>query len=186
MVTSNRPAKPIRYGGVAVSLHWMVGLLMICGFYLGWIMTDIPGFTPTKLKYFSWHKWIGVTVFALAVIRLLWRFTHRAPPLPDMTSALQRAAAHAVHGLLYLLMLAISVSGYLYSSAAGIQVVFLGLVPLPTIIAPDTTLKLLLRTTHVWLNYTLLLLFALHMLASIKHHFIERDGILGRMTPFLK
>ena len=51
------------YSGPAVALHWLIALLIICGFYIGWIMTDIPGFTPTKLKYFSWHKWIGVTVF---------------------------------------------------------------------------------------------------------------------------
>lgn len=175
-----------RYSGVAISLHWLIALLMICGFYLGWIMTDIPGFTPTKLKYFSWHKWIGVTVFALAVIRLLWRLTHRAPPLPDTTTAFQKAAAHAVHGLLYLLMLAIPISGYFYSSSAGIQVVYLGIVPLPTIIGPDKVLKAALRTTHIWLNYTLLAFFALHVLAALKHHFIERDGILGRMIPFLK
>ena len=63
----------------AIGLHWLIALLIVCGFWLGWIMTDIPGFTPTKLKYFSWHKWIGVTVFALAVVRVLWRATHRAP-----------------------------------------------------------------------------------------------------------
>jgi cytochrome b561 len=179
-------ATPQRYSGVAISLHWLIALLMICGFYLGWIMTDIPGFTPTKLKYFSWHKWIGVTVFALAVIRLLWRLTHRAPPLPDSTSAFQKAAAHAVHVLLYLLMLVIPISGYFYSSSAGIQVVYLGIIPLPTLISPNPALRVVLRTTHIWLNYTLLAFFAMHVLAALKHHFIERDGILGRMIPFLK
>ena len=91
----------------------MIALLIVSGFTIGWIMTRIPGFTPEKLRYFSWHKWIGVTVFALALVRVLWRLTHEAPPLPSGMSAWQRAAANAVHGLLYLLMIAVPVTGYL-------------------------------------------------------------------------
>jgi len=75
MMTTDPPSRQ-RYSATAMSLHWLIALLIVTGFYLGWIMTDIPGFTPTKLKYFSWHKWIGVTVFALAAIRLAWRLTH--------------------------------------------------------------------------------------------------------------
>ncbi|MDR6375911.1 MULTISPECIES: cytochrome b [Paraburkholderia] len=175
-----------RYHSAAIALHWLIAVLIVGGFYLGWIMTDIPGFTPTKLKYFSWHKWIGVTVLMLAVARVLWRATHRAPALDSATPAWQKAAAHVVHGLLYLLMLAIPVSGYLYSSAAGIQVVYLGIVPLPTFIGPDPALKATLRTVHVLLNYTLLALVAMHVLAALKHQFVDRDGLLARMIPFLK
>jgi cytochrome b561 len=175
-----------RYGGTAIALHWLIALLIVCGFYIGWTMTDIPGFTPTKLKYFSWHKWIGVTVFVLAVVRVLWRATHRAPELQGPLPQWQKAAAHAVHMLLYVLMLAIPLSGYFYSSAAGIQVVYLGIVPLPTFIGPDPALKATLRTVHVLLNYTLLALVAMHVLAALKHQFVDRDGLLARMIPFLK
>ncbi len=126
-------------------LHWLIALLIVCGFALGWVMTDIPGFTPTKLRYFSWHKWIGVTVFALAVVRILWRATHGAPAMPRRMPAWQRGAAHPVHLLLYALMIAIPVSGYLYSSAANVPVVYLGLIPLPRLIAPDPHLKELLK-----------------------------------------
>ncbi|WP_144151917.1 cytochrome b [Paraburkholderia sp. BCC1885] len=175
-----------RYSATAMSLHWLIALLIVSGFYLGWIMTDIPGFTPTKLKYFSWHKWIGVTVFALAVIRLAWRLTHRAPALPPGMAPLQKLAAEVVHVILYVLMFAIPASGYLYSSAAGIQVVYLGLVPLPTLIGPDTALKVVLKTIHIWLNYTLLALVTAHVLAAVKHQLIDRDGLLARMIPFLK
>ncbi|WP_434111613.1 cytochrome b [Paraburkholderia caffeinilytica] len=174
------------YSGPAVALHWLIALLICCGFYIGWIMTDIPGFTPTKLKYFSWHKWIGVTVFVLAVARVLWRATHRAPALDSATPTWQKAAAHLVHGVLYVLMLAIPLSGYFYSSAAGIQVVYLGIVPLPTLIGPDQALKASLRTVHVLLNYTLLALVAMHVLAALKHQFVDRDGLLARMIPFLR
>jgi cytochrome b561 len=174
------------YNGVAVLFHWLIALLMICGLYLGWVMTDIPGFTPTKLRYVSWHKWIGVTVFALALLRLLWRATRGAPPIPAAMPKWQRAAAHATHSLLYVLMLAVPVTGYLFSSAAGVQVMYLGILPLPTIIGPDLALKALLRTAHIALNYTLLVLLATHVLAALKHQFVERDGLLARMIPFLK
>ena len=70
MASKSLPAVPARYAHTAIALHWLIALLIVCGFALGWVMTDIPGFTPTKLKYFSWHKWIGVTVFALAVVVL--------------------------------------------------------------------------------------------------------------------
>jgi cytochrome b561 len=175
-----------RYSRTAIGLHWLIALLIVCGFYLGWIMTDIPGFTPTKLKYFSWHKWIGVTIFALAVIRVLWRATHQAPPLPRRIAGWQKGMAHLVHFLLYALMIVIPVSGYLYSSAAGIQVVYLGIVPLPTLIAPDKALKVTLRLVHIYLNYTLLVMVGLHVLAALKHQFVDRDGLLARMIPFLR
>jgi len=174
------------YTRTAIAFHWLIALLIVCGFSLGWVMTDIPGFTPTKLRYFSWHKWIGVTVFALAVLRILWRATHAAPPMPRRMPLWQRGAAHLVHLLLYVLMIVIPVSGYLYSSAANIPVVYLGLIPLPRIIAPDPQLKEVLKNLHIALNYTLLVLVALHVVAAIKHQLIDRDGLLSRMLPFLK
>jgi cytochrome b561 len=174
------------YTRTAIALHWLIALLIVCGFALGWVMTDIPGFTPTKLKYYSWHKWIGVTVFALAILRILWRATHVPPPLANTIPALQRIGAHAVHVLLYLLMFTIPLTGYLYSSASNIPVVYLGIVPLPRLIDPDPALKDLLKTLHVTLNYGLLALVALHAAAAVKHQWLDRDGVLSRMLPFLK
>jgi cytochrome b561 len=174
------------YTRTAIAFHWLIALLIVCGFSLGWVMTDIPGFTPTKLRYFSWHKWIGVTVFALVVLRILWRATHPAPPLPDGMPAWQRMVAHVTHWLLYLLMVLIPVSGYLYSSASNIPVVYLGIIPLPRLIAPDPVLKNVLKVVHISLNYTLLVLVVLHVAAALKHHWLDRDGLLARMIPFLK
>ncbi|HVE07773.1 MAG TPA: cytochrome b [Paraburkholderia sp.] len=174
------------YTRTAIAFHWLIALLIVCGFSLGWVMTDIPGFTPTKLRYFSWHKWIGVTVFALAVLRILWRATHAAPPLPDGMPAWQRSAAHLMHVLLYALMVLIPASGYLYSSAANVPVVYLGLVPLPRLIDPDPTLKVVMKTVHIGLNYTLLVLVVLHVAAALKHQWLDRDGLLSRMIPFIK
>jgi cytochrome b561 len=166
------------YTRTAIAFHWLIALLIVCGFGLGWVMTDIPGFTPAKL--------IGVTVFALSVLRILWRATHGAPPLPRRMASWQRTAAHLTHLLLYVLMIAIPVSGYLYSSAANVPVVYLGLVPLPRLIAPDPVLKVVLKNIHITLNYTLLVLFVLHVAAALKHQWLDRDGLLSRMIPFIK
>ncbi|WP_323121852.1 cytochrome b [Burkholderia alba] len=185
-MASSSPSLPTSYTRTAIALHWLIALLIVCGFALGWVMTDIPGFTPTKLKYYSWHKWIGVTVFALAILRILWRATHVPPPLPKAVSAPQRWAAHGVHMLLYLLMFAIPITGYLYSSASNIPVVYLGIVPLPRLIDPDPALKDVLKTLHVTFNYGLLALVVVHAVAAVKHQWLNRDGVLSRMLPFLK
>jgi len=119
-------------------------------------------------------------------VRILWRATHGAPAMPRRMPAWQRGAAHFVHVLLYVLMIAIPVSGYLYSSAANVPVVYLGLIPLPRLIAPDPHLKELLKNVHIVLNYTLLVLVGLHVAAALKHQWLDRDGLLSRMLPFLK
>ena len=149
-------------------------------------MVRIPGITPDKLRYFSWHKWIGVTVFALAVLRLFWRVSHPAPPLPAGMSAWQRVAAHAVHVLLYALMIAIPVTGYLYTYAANVPVVYLGVIPLPRLIGPDPALKGVFKAVHIALNYGLFALVAVHVAAAVKHQWLDRDRLLSRMLPFLK
>src|SRR3954467_1605091 len=109
-----------RYTRTAMFFHWTIALLIVAGFTLGLVMTDIPGITPTKLKYFSWHKWIGVTVLALACLRLLWRLRHAAPAYPASMPGWQVQAAHGLHALLYVLIFAVPVSGYFYTLAAGI------------------------------------------------------------------
>ncbi|MFX1736027.1 cytochrome b [Paraburkholderia sp. A1RI_3L] len=169
---------------MAMLLHWSVAALIVWGFALGWIMTDIPGITPTKLRYFSWHKWIGVTVLVLALARVVWRATHRPPALPDAMHGWEKLAAHAGHAALYVLMFAVPVSGYLYSSAAGIQVVYLGVLPLPTLIGPDDALKVLLKTVHIALDYALAAVVAAHLLAVVKHELLDRQRIVARMLPF--
>lgn len=172
------------YTNTAIALHWAVAALMVWGFALGWIMTEIHGITPTKLRYFSWHKWIGVTVLVLALARLLWRATHQPPELPDGMHAWERLAAHAGHALLYVLMLAIPVSGYFYTSAAGVPVVYLGVLPLPTFIHADPALAKVLKAVHIWLNYGLLAAVAGHLLAVVKHQLFDRQRLLQRMLPF--
>ena len=173
----------LRYTKTAILLHWLIALLIIASFALGVTMTDIPGITPSKLKYFSWHKWLGVTVLGLACVRLLWRLTHLPPPYPPRMSDWLKSAATALHMLLYVLLFAVPVSGYFYSLAAGVPVVYLGLIPLPVLMGPDPALKPLLKTFHYFLNMLLLGSVGLHALAALKHQFIERDDVLKRMLP---
>lgn len=173
----------LRYTKPAVLLHWLIALLILAAFALGVTMVDIPGITPTKLKYFSWHKWLGVTVLALACARLLWRLAHPAPPYPATMPGWQKSTAHGLHGLLYVLMFAVPVSGYFYSLAAGVPVVYLGMLPLPVLIEANANLKPVLKQGHYLLNMTLLVCVALHVAATFKHVVIDRDGMFRRMLP---
>lgn len=175
---------PTRYTGTAIALHWLVTFLILAAFPLGLYMSDLV-LSPLKLKLISYHKWLGVTVFLLAAIRLAWRATHTTPPLPAAMPAWQQRAAHGLHHLLYLLLFLVPLSGWLMSSAKGFQTVYLGLLPLPDLLAKDQALGDLLRQAHQLINYALLALVAAHVGAALKHHFIDRDGILARMLPFL-
>lgn len=173
-----------RYTTTAIVLHWLIALLIVGTFTLGLVMTDIPGFTPTKLKYVSWHKWAGVTVLLLAALRLLWRLANRPPAYPDTMPRWQQGAAHGLHHLLYVLMFAVPATGYLYSSAAGVPVVYFKLVPLPTIIEANAQLKPVLKEVHYWLNMVLAGVVGLHVAAALKHVLVDRDGAMRRMLPF--
>jgi cytochrome b561 len=170
----------MRYTKPAIVLHWLVALLIFAGFPLGLYMVDLP-LSPDKLKLYSYHKWIGITVLLLAAIRLGWRLTHTPPPLPDSVAVWQRRASAVVHGLLYLLMIVIPVSGWLMSSAKGFQTVWFGVLPLPDLLEKDRELGELLAGVHKILNFTLLGLVVLHVGAALQHHFIERQPFLQRM-----
>lgn len=172
-----------KYTKTAMLLHWLIALLIIAGFSLGVTMVDIPGLTPTKLKYFAWHKWLGITVLGLACARLLWRLGHKPPPYPMDMPLWQEKVSALVHGLLYVLIFAVPVSGYLYTTISGVPVVYLGLFEIPSLFAADPELKPLFKQLHYVLNVTLLAAVSLHVLAALKHHFIDRDKILKRMLP---
>lgn len=172
-----------RYTRTAILLHWLSAALIVSGFVLGVTMVDIPGLTPTKLKYFSWHKWIGVTVLGLACARLLWRLAHPAPTYPQTMPHWQQKAATALHVTLYVLLFAVPVSGSFYSLAAGVPVVYLGVIPLPVLMEANPALKPVLKQVHILLDMTLLAAVGLHVLAALKHQFIDRDGVVKRILP---
>ena len=169
-----------RYTGMAIGLHWMIAMLIFSAFPLGLYMHDLK-LSPTKLHLYSYHKWIGITVLMLAVLRVLWRATHKPPALH--LARWQEIASHIVHGLIYLLILAVPVSGWLMSSAKGFKTVWLDILPLPDLVAKNKALGDLLSNVHTALNYTLLALVLMHVAAALKHHFIDRDDVLLRMLP---
>lgn len=170
-----------RYGGMAMTLHWLTAVLIVANLLLGLSMVPLP-LSPRKLQWYQWHKWIGITVFLVTWLRLAWRWRHPAPPSAD-TKPWQRRSATAVHATLYGLLVLIPISGWVYSSATGVQVVYLGLVPLPDLVAKDRALASILKLVHVTLNFVLFTLVCLHVAAALKHHFFDRDAVLARMLP---
>ncbi|MCV2356053.1 cytochrome b [Paucibacter sp. B2R-40] len=175
-------AKPPRYSAVAIALHWLLAIAIIGALGLGLYMSDLP-FSPSRLKLYNWHKWAGVSILLLSALRLLWRLTHRPPadlPMP----ALQARAAHVTHGLLYILFFAVPLVGWAYSSAAGFPIVWFGVLPLPDFVPVDKALAASLKLAHKVLAYGLAALILAHLGAALKHHFIDRDGLLDRMSPF--
>jgi cytochrome b561 len=172
-----------RYSGVAIALHWLVALLIFGALALGLYMVDLK-LSPTKLKLYSWHKWLGVTIWLLVVVRLGWRLIRRPPPAPPMP-AWQRRAAAATHVLLYVLVLVIPITGWLFSSASGFPVVYFGVLQLPDLVGKDKGLAELFQSVHAALNYVLMAIVTVHILAALKHHLIDRDTVLHRMLPLL-
>lgn len=172
----------VRYGAVAQLLHWLMAALIIGAFCVGFYMVDLK-MSPTKLKLFSYHKWVGVTVFALAFVRVSWRLYRPAPPLPATIPVWQQHASTLSHRLLYLLVVLVPLSGWLMSSAKGFQTVYFGVLPIPDLLVKNADLGKQLESLHWALNKLLLAVVLLHAGAALKHHFIHRDGVLLRMLP---
>ncbi len=180
------PSARTRYTAVAIALHWLLALVILGMFSVGVYMTDLP-FSPQRLKLYNWHKWVGITFLALTVLRLLWRVTHRPPALPAVvTSAMpswQMRAYHATHHLMYVLFFAVPLAGWAYSSAAGFPIVLFGQIPLPDLVGADKALAELIKPLHELTALALMGLAGLHLAAALKHHWVDRDGLLLRMMP---
>ena len=185
-VSSPARSRAARYTLTAIVLHWVLAAAILTAFAVGLYLEGLP-FSPAKLKLINWHKWAGVTILALSVLRLLWRLTHRPPALPaKIESAMpgwQRAAYHGTHHLMYLLFFAVPLLGWAYSSAKGFPIVWFGVLPLPDLVAPNPELAEAIKPLHGLAAWGLIGLVALHVGAALKHQFIDRDGLLARMRP---
>ena len=170
-----------RYTHVAIAMHWLLALMIIGSLSLGLYMADLP-FSPARLKLYNWHKWAGVAILVLSALRLLWRLSHRPPADLPMPAWQQRAASGA-HLVLYGLFFAVPLAGWAYSSAAGFPIVWFGVLPLPDFVPVDRALSESLKPLHRWLAYALCAVVMLHIAGALKHHFIDRDGLLRRMLP---
>jgi cytochrome b561 len=182
--TQSRDTMPESYDRAAIALHWITALLIVANLLLGLSMVPLP-ISPRKLQWYLWHKSIGVTIVAVTSLRLAWRAL-RPHPAPVAMPSWQRRATTVSHAMLYALLLVIPISGWLYSSATGVQVVYLGIVPLPNVVPKDKALADTLRIVHVTLNALLAGVVCLHVAAALKHHFVDRDAVLVRMLPIFK
>lgn len=175
-----------RYSTVAIVLHWLLGISIFAMFAIGIYMSDLP-FSPLRLKLYNYHKWAGVTFLILSVLRLVWRLLNKPPALPKAIEqampSWQTKVYHATHYALYALFFAVPLIGWAYSSAAGFPIVLFGVLPLPDFVAVDKEFAKQIKDLHEISAFALVGLAVLHIGAALKHHFIDKDGLVSRMLP---
>jgi cytochrome b561 len=182
----------LRYGTGAMIFHWLIAALLIANLCLGLYFADLPRSDPWKFELTQLHKSIGLTVLVLSVLRLVWRLTHRVPPLPaDMYWGL-RVAARASHYLFYFLIIAIPLSGWIMVSAStlGLPTYYFHLFHWPNLWfmadlprAQKIGLHEPLESVHNVLAWSAIVLIPIHVAAALYHQFIRRDDIFRRMLP---
>ncbi len=182
-----------RYTTVAVILHWLIAVMLAGQIFGGWLAADESTPRAQAFQLFQLHKSFGLTILALSIARLVWRLGHKAPPMPETMAGWERAAARSVHVLFYILIIAMPLSGWALISSAPYTVttMYFGLFEVPVLPVFSGALRgkdmhELLESTHSALVWITIGLFLLHVAAALKHHFVNRDGVLARMLPFLK
>jgi len=171
-----------RYGAVAQLFHWMIVVLIITQFVLAIKAGNLP-LGPAKIATLAQHKSVGMTIFALAVLRLLWRLINPVPAIPTTSPRWQQIGAHISHVALYGLILITPLLGWIMSSARNFSVSWFGLFTLPDLVQPNRARYDLFHEAHEILAWTLLAIAVLHAAAALKHHFFDRDNVLRRMLP---
>ena len=172
-----------RWGSLSQLLHWLIVALIALQATLGLTGLLLP-LGMEKLAVLARHKSIGITILGLAVLRLLWRWLNPAPPLPCNLTPLERFLAHFTHVTLYVLLLAMPLTGWMMSSARGFPVSWFNLRQLPDLVPKSEALYDALVRTHAALAIGLAVTVALHVAAALKHHFVLKDDTLRRMLPF--
>ena len=168
-----------QWGWPSKLLHWLTALLILIQIPLGYYADDLQR-SPLKLELFGWHKSLGMVILMLAIMRLLWRMAGSIPALPDATLLQQRLAGLG-HSLLYGLMLALPLSGWVMSSAANRPINLFWLIEVPAITGPNKALKDIAEEVHEVSVTLLLVVLAVHIGAALWHHFKLRDSVLKRM-----
>lgn len=172
-----------RYGIIASLLHWFMALLIVVIIGLGLYMVELPdvGFNLQKIKLIFLHKELGMLALAFVLLRFVWRLGNVIPLLPLTVPVWQRVAARIVHLAFYGFMVALPVSGWMMSSAAGIPVTFLGVFTLPDLVSPNMNEVPMYIAIHKWVGYGLIATIGLHISAAMLHHFVYKDDTLRRM-----
>ncbi|HTZ77543.1 MAG TPA: cytochrome b [Stellaceae bacterium] len=171
-----------RYGGAAITLHWLVATLIAAALVLAWVLPHRrdPGYD----LLLELHKSVGISVLLLAVLRLCWRYISPVLPAPGLTDMEARGSV-AIHALLYVIMIGIPLTGYLFSSAEGQSLNFFGIATFASPLATDQTFSRPVEFLHKAGQWAVYGAVGLHVLAALYHYFVRRDGVLQRMLPFL-
>ncbi|MGQ7844448.1 cytochrome b/b6 domain-containing protein [Granulosicoccus sp. 3-233] len=179
-----------RYGDTAVIFHWLIALLIIGLLAIGKYMSSLDENDPVRYALTQWHKSFGITVLLLSLLRLAWRFTHKPPPELDSIPNWQQRAASLAHGLLYVLMIAIPLTGWIMVSASplNLDTVLFNVIEWPHL-PPFASLENRESIAHSFHDYheiaanLLILILLAHIGAALKHHWLDKDGTLLRMLP---
>ncbi|ALR06973.1 cytochrome b [Xylella fastidiosa] len=172
-----------RWGWLSQALHWLIAVLILGLGIGGLIMGDLPK-TPNYFWVYTAHKSIGISVLALAVLRLLWRLYAGAPKPVTGTPVWQERVANATHIMLYVLIFTIPLAGWLYDSARGLRTFYwFGLFEMPALVSPNETIRGVALEIHKLSFWALIGLVVLHAGAAFYHHLIQRDATLTRMLP---
>lgn len=171
-----------RYGALAQLFHWVIVALIVTQFVLANRADALP-LGPAKISTLATHKSVGMTIFALAVLRLIWRLINPVPAMPASTPRWQQWGAHLSHWALYALILVTPLMGWFMSSARNFPVSWFGMITLPDLVSPSSEAYEFFHSAHEILATSLFFIAILHVLAALKHHFIDRDNVLRRMLP---
>jgi cytochrome b561 len=170
------------YGLVAQLFHWAIVAGITLQYIWAW-RADQTDSIRTEYQLIVQHKSIGMTVLALAILRILWRLFNRPPALPDGMKRWERFAASFTHWALYGVIMAMPITGWIYSSAAGYGAEFYGLLDIPDLVGTSEALESAFHEIHELLGIALLVLIGVHVAAALQHHFIRKDDVLKRMLP---
>lgn len=175
----------LRYNSGAVALHWITAALVLLQIYVGFTFHGMER-GPARAEWFTWHKTIGATILVLAIARLAWRLLHKPPPYPAEMAAWERVAATWNHRIFYLLLLALPLTGLaaISGGADSATTALAGGIPLPLIPGLSEDAGDAAGELHELLVKLTIALLVLHVAAALKHQFIDRSRIAGRMPPF--
>ena len=185
-------ARGRRYTGVAISLHWLIGIAILAMLVMGLRM--VHGALPMadKFKLYQLHKSVGLTILGLAVLRVLWRLGHPPPRLPEDMPAWEKGAAEGTHWLLYVFMIGMPLIGWAMVSMSPLSIptLWFGVVRVPDLsflaaLGSKPVLEPILKAMHAYGAYLLIAFLALHAGAALRHYFVEHDDVLQRMIPGL-
>ena len=170
-----------RYGWVSIFMHWGVALAVFGLFALGLWMVGLDYYSTWRKDAPDLHKSIGLTLFAVMLLRVVWRFVSPPPSTLSSYSRLTRLGAKVGHSFLYLSLFAVMIAGYLISTADGAGIAVFGLFEVPALVSGLPDQADVAGVVHLYLAWALVVFAGLHALAALKHHFIDRDATLARM-----